>query len=679
MRERARTVIVGGGPAAAAVAAALATGGDPDVLVLDPRAERAERDVATERFGAILQPAAAIDDVRLARDSVAAFADLARDDAAAWRAVGSLEVATTAERLAALRRRADRLAAAGVPADVLEADGAAAVLPALDAGAILGALHVPSDGVADRAAVGAAFARRAGAAGAAGAAFVAGVRVTGVRTAGGRVVAVETDAGPIACERLVLASCTASVRIAALVGIVLPVVAVPRPIRVTAAIDASAARGFDPDTMPVLRHPDAAFAIRGRGDRLALAGHGDPAAWGDAAARLLPSAADAVRALGSASDREATVTATPDGAPLVGAHVGLEGLWVLAGARLALLPALAEALAARMLGRRTDGALGGSDPNRWYPFETAPAIASARATAIVATTHAVVPTVPDELPPRHLRLSPIARRAEELRAAWTAVAGWEIPEWYATNADGAGSGDVAHREAAIAAECRAAREVVAIADRTPLAKFDLVGGTDRDDAEALVDVLRRVFPDLVDVRPGALVPLVPAATSAIADVRGIVGVAKEGSLVRIVAPAREGQRVLAALRAAVRNADAPAGRLHGVRVHERTGSLFAIALLGPVAQDVLGGVADGDVSAAAFPEGTARYLGLGPVVPVWAHRGPLSSGAPASWTLFGQVAMGEAAWDLLMDAGRGRGIVPVGAAAIARLTAEVDGAPRPSA
>ena len=643
MRERARTVIVGGGPAANALAVALTAGGDRDVLVLDPRAERADRDVPTARFGAVLQAAHRPADVALARDSVAILADLARDDDAAWRAVGSLEVATTQERLAALRGRAAVLTDAGVAAEVLDARGAAARLPALDPAAILGALHVPTDGVADRAAVGAALARRASAAGVTSA---AGVRVTGVRVVEGRVTGVETDAGPVACERLVLASCTASVRIAALAGITLPIASVARPIRVTAPIVGS----DDVGAMPVVRHPDAAFAIRARGDVLALAGHGDPSRWADAAARLLPAFAEAVASVASVAapsdGDDAVVTMTPDGVPIVGAHAGLAGLWILAGARLALLPALADALAARLLDARPRHALGPADPNRWYPFEAAPQVAIPRATALAAAAHAIVGVIPDELPPRRLRLSPITRRAEELGASWTAVAGWEVPRWYASN-----GGD---RDAAVAAERRAAREEVAIADRTPLAKFDLEG------PDALA-VIARALPDLPALEPGILHVAVPPAASPIADVTDLVVVRKGAALVRVVAPARDGQRVLAWLRSATSAATATTtATTAAAHVVERTGSLFAIGLVGPRAERVLAAVADTDVSTAGFPEGTARSLSLGPVTPVWAHRGRTTSDGVAAWTLFGQFAMGEAAWDLLRTAGDGRPPTPLG-------------------
>src|SRR5688500_12200733 len=93
----------------------------------------------------------------------------------------------------------------------------------------------------------------------------------------------------------------------------------------------------------------------------------------------------------------------------------------------------------------------------------------------------------------------------------------------------------------------------------------------------------------------------------------------------------------------------------------RTGSLFALGLWGPRARDVLQAVTDVDVSNGGFPYLTARYLNVGEVDPVWAQR--ISYAGELGWELYGQIAMGHRAWDLLWGAGRENGLVAVGAGA----------------
>ena len=87
-----------------------------------------------------------------------------------------------------------------------------------------------------------------------------------------------------------------------------------------------------------------------------------------------------------------------------------------------------------------------------------------------------------------------------------------------------------------------------------------------------------------------------------------------------------------------------------VQITVRTGSLFALGLWGPLARDVLQAVTDADVSNDGFPYMTARYLNVGEVTPVWAQR--ISYAGELGWELYGQIAMGDRAWDLLWEAGR---------------------------
>ena len=95
-----------------------------------------------------------------------------------------------------------------------------------------------------------------------------------------------------------------------------------------------------------------------------------------------------------------------------------------------------------------------------------------------------------------------------------------------------------------------------------------------------------------------------------------------------------------------------------VQIAVRTGSLFALGLWGPRARDVLAAVTDVDVSNEAFPYLTARYLSVGEVTPVWAQR--ISYAGELGWELYGQIAMGRRAWDVLWQAGREHGLVAAG-------------------
>jgi glycine cleavage system aminomethyltransferase T len=105
-----------------------------------------------------------------------------------------------------------------------------------------------------------------------------------------------------------------------------------------------------------------------------------------------------------------------------------------------------------------------------------------------------------------------------------------------------------------------------------------------------------------------------------------------------------------------------------VRITERTGSLFALGLWGPRAREVLAAVTEVDVGNEAFPYMTARYLNVGEVGPVWAQR--ISYAGELGWELYGQIAMGQRAWDTLWEAGLEHGIVAAGGGAFDSLRLE---------
>ena len=105
------------------------------------------------------------------------------------KAVGSLEVAWTSERLADLRRKSGFGRSWGVESEVISASEAREMIPALS-DRILGALYVPSDIHTKATRPAEAMAREAERE---GAAFYGGVKVTGLGIKNGRVASVETD------------------------------------------------------------------------------------------------------------------------------------------------------------------------------------------------------------------------------------------------------------------------------------------------------------------------------------------------------------------------------------------------------------------------------------------------------------------------------------------------------
>jgi dimethylglycine oxidase len=172
--------------------------------------------------------------------------------------------------------------------------------------------------------------------------------------------------------------------------------------------------------------------------------------------------------------------------------------------------------------------------------------------------------------------------------------------------------------------------------------------------------LGRVFSNHIDRPVGTVV-----YTSALTERGGIrldlTVTRKDEALFRVVTGGGSGHHDEAFLRRQIRDDER-------VQITVRTGSLFALGLWGPLARDVLQAVTDADVSNDGFPYMTARYLNVGEVTPVWAQR--ISYAGELGWELYGQIAMGRRAWDVLWEAGREHGLIAAGGGAFDSLRLE---------
>ena len=202
MRERARTVVVGAGIVGASAAYHLAELGERDVLVLDQGPLFETGGSSSHAPGLAFQTNGSRMMCRIAQESVALYATLDVDGEPAWYGVGGIEVATTEARMRELKRRLGFARSYGLEgAELLTPAETAEKIPLLDPSTILGAYHVPSDGIAKAVTIATALGRRAEAN---GVAFEGGVTVTGFDVRDGRVHGVRTDRGDVECERVLL-------------------------------------------------------------------------------------------------------------------------------------------------------------------------------------------------------------------------------------------------------------------------------------------------------------------------------------------------------------------------------------------------------------------------------------------------------------------------------------------
>ena len=222
----ARAVIVGAGIAGASLAHHLARLGSSDVVLVDQGPLWETGGSTSHAPGLVFQHNASRTMTRLAQWTVEVLSALD-----AYLPVGSVEVATTDERMAELDRRWARARGYGLDARLLTPAEIAELVPLIDPGLVLGGFHVADDGVAK----GVRAAERLCADDAI-AAF-GDCEVTDVLVEGGRAVGVRTARGEIRAEHVVIAAGIWGPEVARLVaGLNVPLVPVEHQLAYTAPL-----------------------------------------------------------------------------------------------------------------------------------------------------------------------------------------------------------------------------------------------------------------------------------------------------------------------------------------------------------------------------------------------------------------------------------------------------------
>lgn len=687
MRERAQTVIVGAGIVGASSAYHLADLGQSDVLVIDQGPLFETGGSTSHAPGLVFQTNGSRTMCRIAQDTVALYRSLRLDDEPGWYGVGGIEVSTTPARSAELQRKLGWARSYGIEdAELISASEVAERVPLLDPSTILGGYHVPSDGVANGVRIVTALAE---AAGERGVTFEGGVTVTGFDIDHGRIRGVRTDHGVIECERVLVCAGIWGPTVGALAGIPIPLVAVQHQLVWSDPIPELAGETTE-IVHPILRHQDMAMYARHRQDHYGVGSYRhepiataqdqirppgaamqpalmpftpqDFAVAEQEASRMFPALAGHLAPSDPARSINGMFSFTPDAGSIVGESAKARGLWVCEAVWVTHGGGMGRQIAEWMATGESSYDLAEADANRFYPFQTTPPYVLERGKQQYREVYDIIHPLQQMERPRGLKLSPFNLRHEELGAAFFSGAGWERPQWYDANASlvpadapWAGRTGWAARQwsPAVGAEHLATRQHAALFDITPFAKFDVTG------PDAL-GYLERICANRIDRPVGSVI------YTAMLTPRGgircdLTVTRKEEDRFRVVTGGGSGHHDEAWMRSQLRVEER-------VTITVRTGSLFAVGLWGPRARDILRAVTDVDVSNEAFPYLTARYLNVGEVDPVWTQR--ISYAGELGWELYGQIAMGQRAWDVLWEAGREHGLIAAGGGAFDSLRLE---------
>ncbi len=593
---------------------------------------------------------------------------------------GGVEVARTPERVEELKRRMASSKSWGIDAEVISPAEVKKLVPYINEKIILGGFSTPGIGVVDSLRGGTLMREQAQAMGALSA--FASTEIKGIEVEAGRVKSVRTDKGDIRAEAVVICCGIWSPRIAHMAGAHIPL---------TPAIHQMISVGPVPifaDTVGEIKYP----IVRDMDTNMYERQHGSDLEVGSYAHRTIIVEPDDIPALGASklSPTELPFTKedfdpqmeqalelmpdilgdervgirhaingllslTPDGFPCLGETPEVKGLWSAAAIWIKEAPGIARAVAEWMTTGGPEIDPGGSDIARFYDHHKTRTHIHARTAEGYNKTYGIVHPREQWASNREVRLSPFYEREQALGAVFFETAGWERPNWYDSNKKLLDEyGDRAMPRAAewdarwwspiINAEHLAMRERVGMVDLSAFAIFDVTG------PGALAYVQKMAVAQM-DAPVGRVV--YTSLLNEHGDLRADLTIMRLGAEhFRVVTGGFDGMRDKKWFTDHL-PADGSA------QLGDLTSAWATVGVWGPRARDLAQSATGADMSHAAFPFGTCKWVDFGPIR---ALASRISYVGELGWELYVPFEQGARLWDILWEAGHAErfGIVPVG-------------------
>ena len=665
MKTHARVVVIGGGVVGVGTLYHLAKKGWSDVVLV----ERRELTSGSTWHAAGLLPLfnMSYSVGQIHKYSVELYRTLEQETGqnVGLRLVGNIRLAMNRDRMDEYRQYAGVARTIGVDVEFLTPAEIEEIWPLCTIDGLVGAIRHPGDGYvqpADLTQALAIGARRGGAE------LYRNTTVTSIsRTTTGEWC-VHTDKGDIVCEHVVSATGNFARRTGAMVGLDIPVIPVQHQYIVTEPhpeIQARHAAGLP--EMGVLRESDGSWYLREERGGLILGPYevGAPACYVDGPAedceyelfqedleRLEPhieAAINRVPAFGEVGVKQVfngAICYTPDGSPIIGPAWGIDNFWLNEGHSFGITAAggagfqLAEWI---VEGEPTIDMMG-VDPRRFGDYATRAYLVkkNEEAYANVFTTH-----YPDEerAAGRPLRTAPCYDRLKALGAVFGQKFGWERANWFAPEGVEPVD-DWSFRRSCwfehVGRECRNVGENVGLLDMTAFAKCRVSG----PGAEGFLD---RLVANRIPARSG--------------PVRLVHALNTRGGVLSEFTVWREGADSFYLVSAgAFQRLDHDWIRRHAPRdgsVHfeNLTNQFGVLVVAGPKSRELLARVTDADLSNAAFPWLSGRWIDVG-LAPSLALR--VNYVGELGWELHHPIEYQNHIFDALMEAGRDLGLAPFG-------------------
>ncbi len=619
MKSHARAVVIGGGAVGCSALYHLARLGWTDVVLL----ERDELTAGSTWHAAGNCPnfSTSWSILKLQRHSTELYARLAREVAydLDYHVTGSIRLAHTMDRVDEFRHVVSQARAQHIEFELLSPSEIKARYPFLELEGILLGLWDPLDGDIDPAQLTQALAKGARDL---GATIHRHTPVTAIRELSDGGWRIETPAGSIEAEYVINAAGYRGGEVAAMIGEYLPIVTLSHQYLVTEEIPALSGRGAA--RLPLLRDPDVSYYLRQEGHGLLLGPYesqaraqwldGVPAEFAnqlfaDDLTRLetyIEAACARVPILGSVGVKRVIngpIPYAPDGNPLIGPAAGARNFFHCCAFTFGIVQAggAGRAIAHWVVNGEPDWDVWPLDTRRYSRFADK-TYALAKAVETYQNEYAVGYPQDERPAGRPVKVSPLHHRLRAEGAVYGARAGWERAVYYARPDDPAGpewSFRRPHWHRAVARECAAVANSVALLDLPGFAKFEVAGAG----AAAWLDHLIA----------GQLPREGRTTLGYFCSPRG--GIVSEMTLSRLP----DGRFWLMSAAAAERHDEewlrSQLSQRHGaVRVANVTARYGSLIVAGPRARELLARVTRAELSNAAFPWLAVRTIAIADTV-----------------------------------------------------------------
>lgn len=655
-------LIIGGGAIGTSVAYHLARDGAKDVLLVEKA--QLTHGCTWHAAGLVGQLRGKRNLTRLMQNSVAVFDRLEAETGQhiAWKKVGSLRLAGSADRWSEIRRSMGQAKSFGVECHSLSADEATKHFPYIVKDGIEGAAYIPGDGYIDPYSLTMAYAKGARQN---GARIEEGVTVEDIVIENRRAVGVVTNGGTISCDILVNCAGLWAKRVGLMAGVPLAAGVVEHQYFLTEkklTLDPGLTTLRDPDNNFYLKPDTGSFAIGGweEGSKGCWRGM-PPLDFGrelfapdmDRLELFALPAADRLPVLneiGIQTVINGPIPVSFDGEPIMGLAPQLDNFYVACGftAGIAASGGAGLALSNMILHGDAGMDLWPFDVRRFGAVQAQGRYLEERAIEAYAAYYKIHWPGEEAHAARGLRRSPLHDPLRDRGAVFGSKFGWERPNWFAID-DGA-SVELASFEGkpgwfdAVGREVEAIRQRAVLIDQSSFSKFEISG-------PGAFDALQRLAANDLSGPPGK------AVYTQLCNEKG--GIEADVTILHL---ADDLFWLVTGSGFGVRDRHWVSRHLpDGVILRDITNQHATLNLCGPEARNILQSVTDDEVSNAAFPFLAARRIEVGNATALAVRVGYVGE---LGWELYIPQEFAAHVYETLREAGEPFGIADAGYRAI---------------